>query len=211
MTYSQLLTVIDSSGLSPEDIAPALGISNMTLRRWRKQPGHKSLPKSYRRTAVEGVYQLIADGKLSFDSKEVQDLVRSSPSLSFDAIIKELGISMDVLNSRETYEDRVIMALSQIGINGKHKEEVDQSAKKLTGFQKLGAEWKRRISMLTDVLRSTQLSPIDKWVAYGALFYLIMPFDLIPDHIPVVGLLDDFGILGFAVAYYARKFPALFG
>jgi uncharacterized membrane protein YkvA (DUF1232 family) len=46
-------------------------------------------------------------------------------------------------------------------------------------------------------------------VAYGALFYLILPFDLIPDSIPVFGYVDDFGILGFAVAYYARKFPEL--
>ena len=49
------------------------------------------------------------------------------------------------------------------------------------------------------------------WVvaAYGALFYLFTPFDLVPDVMPVFGYVDDFGMLGFAVAYYGAKFPHL--
>ena len=51
---------------------------------------------------------------------------------------------------------------------------------------------------------------MDKLAAYGALFYLITTFDLIPDTIPVFGLLDDFAILGIVVAYYVQKFPQYF-
>ncbi|MDE2313589.1 MAG: DUF1232 domain-containing protein [Elusimicrobia bacterium] len=57
-----------------------------------------------------------------------------------------------------------------------------------------------------DVIRSPQLTLTDKLVAYGALFYLITPFDLIPDTIPGIGYLDDFAILSLALLYYERRF-----
>ena len=39
---------------------------------------------------------------------------------------------------------------------------------------------------------------IDKTIIIGALGYLISPLDLIPDFIPVVGLLDDISVLAWA-------------
>ena len=38
-----------------------------------------------------------------------------------------------------------------------------------------------------------------KTVVYGALGYFIMPFDVIPDITPVVGYVDDLGVLAAAV------------
>jgi uncharacterized membrane protein YkvA (DUF1232 family) len=38
-----------------------------------------------------------------------------------------------------------------------------------------------------------------KAVAIGALIYFVSPIDLIPDHIAVVGYLDDFAVLSLAV------------
>jgi uncharacterized membrane protein YkvA (DUF1232 family) len=75
----------------------------------------------------------------------------------------------------------------------------------------MGKDWAERISSLMKVLESNELHTFDKLVAYGALFYLIFPFDLIPDYIPVFGYMDDFIVLGFAVAYYIKRFPHLFG
>jgi uncharacterized membrane protein YkvA (DUF1232 family) len=37
------------------------------------------------------------------------------------------------------------------------------------------------------------------------LFYLICPFDLIPDNIPVFGMIDDYAILGVAWEYYVKR------
>ena len=49
----------------------------------------------------------------------------------------------------------------------------------------------------------------EKFTAYGALFYLITPFDFIPDYTPIFGLVDDYAILGFATVFYLKKFPAV--
>jgi uncharacterized membrane protein YkvA (DUF1232 family) len=38
-----------------------------------------------------------------------------------------------------------------------------------------------------------------KWIALGALIYFINPFDLIPDALPIVGYLDDIGVMTLAI------------
>lgn len=211
MTYSQLNAVLAETGQSPEQLAPTLGVASMTIRRWQKKPGSAKVPKGYERTVLEGVYQLLAEGHLDSGSEAVQKMLAGSASLSFAAVLKSLEITDAVTGkgSGESQQDKMTIALSQIGVNEKRRAEVDQSRDKLQGFKKLGKDWNERISALWIVVRSTKLTPIDKLVAYGALFYLIFPFDLIPDHLPVVGLVDDFGILGFAMAYYLRKFPEI--
>lgn len=39
--------------------------------------------------------------------------------------------------------------------------------------------------------------------------YLLMPFDLIPDFIPVIGQLDDILIAGLLLTYIARRAPEI--
>jgi uncharacterized membrane protein YkvA (DUF1232 family) len=209
MTFNMLKAVLNETGLSPELLAPKLGVASMTLRRWQKKPGAGKLPKGYERTVLEGIYQLLAEGHLNSSSEAVKKVLAASSSLSFAAVLKSLEIGDAVSASGDSQQDKMTIALSQIGVNEKRRNEVDESKEKLQGFKKLGADWNLRVSALWNVVRSSRLTPIDKLVAYGALFYLIFPFDLIPDHIPVVGLIDDFGILGFAMAYYAKKFPEL--
>ena len=42
-----------------------------------------------------------------------------------------------------------------------------------------------------------------KYIVYGALGYLIMPIDAIPDLIPVVGYTDDLGVISVALILIA--------
>ena len=44
-----------------------------------------------------------------------------------------------------------------------------------------------------------------KLAGVGALAYLVMPLDVIPDVLPVVGWLDDIGILGAATMFVVRE------
>ena len=48
-----------------------------------------------------------------------------------------------------------------------------------------------------------KVSIIDKAIILGSLGYFICPIDAIPDSIPVVGYLDDIGVL--TLAYYRIK------
>ena len=44
-----------------------------------------------------------------------------------------------------------------------------------------------------------------KLAGVAALAYLVMPFDAVPDVVPVVGWLDDLGILGAAALFMMRE------
>jgi uncharacterized membrane protein YkvA (DUF1232 family) len=209
VNFSQLNAVLDATEMSPESLAPIFSVASMTVRRWQKEPENKKVPEVHRWNIIESVYKLVLDGKLSTNSRVVRVILKDSTPDSFRAITKGLGVADGVLNSAGDQQDKMVLMLSQIGLDESHKKEVEAGSKRLSYFKKMGSEWQKRISQLVRVIRSPKLSSLDKMVAYGALFYLITPFDLIPDHIPVIGLIDDFGILGFAVAYYLKRFPEI--
>jgi uncharacterized membrane protein YkvA (DUF1232 family) len=55
----------------------------------------------------------------------------------------------------------------------------------------------------------TQPLPKENWkrgiIAILAILYVLSPLDLIPDVIPVVGWLDDLGVLAWAARYVFKK------
>ena len=51
--------------------------------------------------------------------------------------------------------------------------------------------------------RDPSASVLGKLVIFVALVYAIVPVDLIPD-VPVIGWLDDLGVMGLASAWLAR-------
>jgi len=53
--------------------------------------------------------------------------------------------------------------------------------------------------LLFYVAKSPEVPKSTKMIIVGALSYLIFPIDLIPDFIPVVGLVDDAGVIAAAV------------
>jgi uncharacterized membrane protein YkvA (DUF1232 family) len=210
MRTSHLLKVMEEAKLSPEQMADRLGISGMTLRRWEKQRTDSNLPKLYEKALVGVVYELVSEGRLSAESKSIQSVMTDAHWTPFAAATSHLGISLSALKGGASNESRLMESLSDIGKTSAHRSEVDKSKARIHSFKKWSAEWSHRIASLWKVVSSPQLTSLDKLVAYGALFYLVTPFDLIPDYIPVFGYLDDFVILGFAAAYYLKRFPHLF-
>lgn len=53
-----------------------------------------------------------------------------------------------------------------------------------------------------DVANDSRIPGRDKKVLLAMIALLISPFDIIPDWIPVIGLLDDFIILSFIMDYF---------
>lgn len=195
---------------SPEMLGNRLGISGMTVRRWRKEPGDQELPRLYSNALATVISELAGEGKLPRESLVVQAAMAETRWAPFDSAAAHLGITWDRLKAGQYSEQKLIESLSDIGGNADRQEEVDRSSQRILSFKNWGTEWKERISSLMRVLQSKELHGFDKLVAYGALFYLVTPFDLIPDYIPVFGYMDDFIVLGLAAAYYLKRFPQLY-
>jgi uncharacterized membrane protein YkvA (DUF1232 family) len=68
-----------------------------------------------------------------------------------------------------------------------------RSTPKLSWFRALGRYY-----------RDPSASIFGKLVIVLALIYVVMPVDLIPDVIPIVGWLDDLGLMGLATWWLAR-------
>jgi len=210
VNYSHLKILLKDSGFSPEQLGSRIGMSGMTLRRWSELPSDHQVPELYKSAFQEVVYELLAEGTLPKESEVVAVVLTEAEGSSFSAAIKNLGFTEDFMKSAKPDSESVVTGLSQIGAQTSKQESVDRSKKRILSYGKLGEDWKYRVKTLYSVVSSKNLRPLDKFAAYGALFYLLTPFDLIPDHIPVFGLLDDFFILGLVAVYYVKRFPQLF-
>jgi uncharacterized membrane protein YkvA (DUF1232 family) len=57
-----------------------------------------------------------------------------------------------------------------------------------------------QVQALWRYVASDEVSWVKKVAPLAALVYLVSPIDLVPDLIPLAGLLDDAGVLGIAIA-----------
>lgn len=66
-------------------------------------------------------------------------------------------------------------------------------------FRRLGAKAAYYALILFYALQDPKISRKDKGIIIGALGYFLLPFDLVPDLLPVIGFTDDIAALGLAV------------
>jgi uncharacterized membrane protein YkvA (DUF1232 family) len=209
MNFGQVFDVLDRADLSPEKAAQELGVSGMTLRRWRSKPRGEELPEIYRAAMEPLLRRLIGEGILHPEDADAAAAFHR-PEEPFQKTLREHGITLKALDVPGKSRGIVTKGLASIGDSEQRQDQVRNSGKMMERFKGMGAEWRSRIEDLWLAMRSNEITAIDKLVAFGALFYLICPFDLIPDAIPVIGFADDFIILGIAVLYYRKRFPHLF-
>jgi uncharacterized membrane protein YkvA (DUF1232 family) len=211
MRLAQMFTLMNDAQLSTEQLGKRLGISGMTLRRWRHESGDRELPTLYAKALESVICELAAEGKLKKESAMVQTAMSKIQHAPYATIGANLGIQWDQLKPGPFSEQRLVECLSQIGSHVDHQREVALKTHHILSFRKWGLEWNSRISLLMKILKSEELNVFDKYVAYGALFYLITEIDLIPNDLPVFGYMDEYVLLWFAENYYAKRSPHLLG
>ncbi len=204
MKISVLEKLCDETGFSAELLGKRFEMSGMTIRRLLAASPKAAIPVRHNQNILNGVHRLIAEKRLSADSPAAREVFRSVRPASFDAAIAELGIS-DIGMDSGTYREQVGIVLREIGGSAEHQRAVSHGEAALSRFKALGAEWAQRIKLLWDTVASKKIKASEKLVAFGALFYVVEPFDMVPDGIPVFGLLDDFGMLGYATMHYTKK------
>ncbi|HEX5630484.1 MAG TPA: DUF1232 domain-containing protein [Acidimicrobiia bacterium] len=58
--------------------------------------------------------------------------------------------------------------------------------------------------LLFRLAKDPRVPPRTRLLAVGALAYVAVPFDLIPDSIPILGKIDDFGLVAVALVRLVR-------
>ncbi len=81
----------------------------------------------------------------------------------------------------------------------KHYNERKLSSKLHRVARKAGSKLVYAVLLLYYVLQSPSISRADKSKIYGALGYFLLPFDILPDFIPLAGFTDDFTAVIWAV------------
>ena len=205
MDTLNLVTLLEECKMSAEELGARIGISGMTVRRWTEKPNSEPLPEIYQAAIREAVFKLVIEGHLDSNSTLAQSVFSAPGSLSHQAALTALGFPLDLQDDFTNQDDKIMIGLSHIGSLESRRQRVEEDKKKLPVYKKISKEWSKRITILADIIASKNLTTVDKFPAYGALFYLFWTFDLIPDTIPVFGLMDDYAILGIAAAYYIRR------
>lgn len=67
--------------------------------------------------------------------------------------------------------------------------------------------FKRELRLFRRVIADPRCPRLARWFLGGAVAYLLLPFDLIPDWIPVLGQLDDLLIVPLLVWLGLRQLP----
>jgi len=171
-TIQDLKNYLALQGLSPEGFAREVKLSHMTIRRWLKKPDSFPIPEKYKP---------IMESHLSQESGNFSSAASATAALQ--------GFNLTELMD----------SVEETGRNYKDDGTLEgQLSDKLKGerFDKLMVQYVKKLFHAA-VSKDTPLKT--RAICVGALLYFINPIDLIPDHIPVIGYLDDFVVLSVAV------------
>src|SRR5258708_4220393 len=95
MRYGQLFALLTQAKLSPEQAAKRLGVSNMSLRRWKGRAG--AVPEKYARAFAPALEAMAAEGLL--DASALAAVLPGRGEEDFKSTLLRLGFPEDILSS----------------------------------------------------------------------------------------------------------------
>lgn len=109
-----------------------------------------------------------------------------------------MGIVMKFYNNTNNDKEKIFEKLQNEEINDK---DLKKAEKKANLLGKLTNDFMLLISMLKDYWNGDfEISNTDLAIIIGAISYVILPLDAIPDFIPAIGYGDDIGIISIAIS-----------
>lgn len=75
-------------------------------------------------------------------------------------------------------------------------------------FKSSAKKIKKELQVYRNVMKDDRTPALAKFLLWAAVSYLLMPFDLIPDFIPVFGQLDDVIVVPALVYFAVKLIPA---
>lgn len=77
----------------------------------------------------------------------------------------------------------------------------------MRSIKEIGRNLKNELDTYRRLMVHPRTPRISRWLLWLALGYLAMPFDLIPDFIPFIGMLDDAIIIPLFIYLALRNIP----
>ena len=168
---------LELRNISAETFAKEVGLSHMTIRRWIRLPANSLLPEKYSPI----LYQRLGGQIQSQVDRAKENEAEAKTSSTFNS------------------ED-LMSAIHGAGKSFKGQKELEADLDEKLSHAKVDATFLGHCKSLLHAIRSPSVSARNKAICIGALLYFINPIDLIPDHLPVIGYLDDFAVLSLAVS-----------
>lgn len=78
----------------------------------------------------------------------------------------------------------------------------------LSTLKKIGERLKKELAFYRCIIRHPRTPRISRYLLGLAVGYVLLPFDLIPDFIPIVGHLDDLVVIPLLVVIALKLVPA---
>src|SRR5579872_5942479 len=103
MKYGEVIGLLNETGFSPENLAEWLSVSSSTYRRWLKAPSGGAFPDEYYPSVSAGVYKLLDNKSLSYDSARVNKFVEEHMPDFFQAAIGRFSNTDDLFSENSKH------------------------------------------------------------------------------------------------------------
>ena len=139
------------------------------------------------------------------DKEEIKKIAESTGQgiEATTKILEKILETPDISEQAKNYDEAA--AADMAARMGKNATEADieNVANKMDSMNRgpLAKVWDK-VTQLWKAFKSPETPASMKAIIIGGLIYMVSPIDLIPDAIPVVGLLDDVGVIGLVFSQF---------